>query len=89
MNSVQSGAVIAHVSRQFEFERVTLAAFHPVDAAGGGRNLSDHSANLGERVVRNREWAAPNGRTRAARIEAEKAREGAEGAALCDLGGKL
>jgi addiction module HigA family antidote len=36
-NSVQSGAVMAHVSRHFQVERVTLAAFHPVDATGGGR----------------------------------------------------
>ncbi len=35
-------------------ERVTLAAFHPVDATGGGRNFSDHSVNLGEQVLRNR-----------------------------------
>ncbi len=31
---------MAHVSRQFEFERVTLAAFHPVDPTGGGRNCA-------------------------------------------------
>ena len=55
MNSVQSGAVMAHVSRHIQFERVTLAAVYSVDATGGGRNLSDHSENLGEQVLRNRD----------------------------------
>jgi hypothetical protein len=36
----QSGAVMAHVSRRFRVARVTLAAFHPVGAAGGGRNAA-------------------------------------------------
>ncbi len=40
-------------------ERVTLAAFHPVDATGGGRNLSDHSVNLGEQGLRDRDLGHP------------------------------
>lgn len=36
----RSGAVMAHVSRRFRVARVALTAFHPVDAAGGGRNAA-------------------------------------------------
>jgi hypothetical protein len=31
---------MAHVSRRFRVARVALTAFHPVDAAGGGRNAA-------------------------------------------------
>src|SRR5208337_4142610 len=34
-----------------------LAAFHPVDATGGGLDLSDDTMNLGEQALRNRDAA--------------------------------
>ena len=46
---------MAHVSRQFESNASRLRPFCPVDATGGGRNLSDHSVNLGEQVLRSRD----------------------------------
>ena len=52
-NSVQSGAVMAHLSRQFGSNTSRAPpTFRP--ANGEGRNLSDRSKNRGEQSLRNR-----------------------------------
>src|SRR5208282_3887793 len=64
---------------------VTLAAFYRIDATDGGRNLSDHSQNLVELVLRNRKWGDADWNAACTAIEAQNARDKARrgGDLLC------